>query len=58
MPGDRHARSLAWRKKPHELVHYGRAGITRHSRTRMVLTVSFVISLVIGLCCHHPQRNA
>jgi len=24
----------------------------------MVLTVSFVLSLVIGLCCHHRQRNA
>ena len=24
----------------------------------MVLTVSFVLSLVIGLCCHHTPRNA
>jgi hypothetical protein len=24
----------------------------------MVLTVSFVLSLVIGLCCHHRQHNA
>jgi hypothetical protein len=24
----------------------------------MVLTVSFVLSLVIGLFCHHRQRNA
>jgi hypothetical protein len=24
----------------------------------MVLTASFVLSLVIGLFCHHPRRNA
>jgi hypothetical protein len=24
----------------------------------MVLTVSFALSLVTGLCCHHPQRDA
>jgi hypothetical protein len=36
--------------------HHGRAGFTRHSRTRMVLTVSFALSLVTGLFCHHhPQ---
>jgi hypothetical protein len=35
--------------------HHGCAEITRHSRTRMVLTVSFVLSPVIGLSCHrHP----
>jgi hypothetical protein len=28
--------------------HHGFAGITRHSRTRMVLTVSFAISPVTG----------
>jgi hypothetical protein len=32
------------------------AGITRHSRTRMVLTASFVLSPVIGLYCHRHQR--
>src|SRR5665213_1509933 len=32
--------------------HHEFTGITRHSRTRMVLTVSFVLSPVIGLCCH------
>ena len=36
--------------------HHGRTGITRHSRTRMVLTASFVISPVIGLSCHRRQR--
>jgi hypothetical protein len=35
--------------------HHGRAGFTRHSRTRMVLTVSFALSLVTGLVCHHPR---
>jgi hypothetical protein len=54
MPGAHCTRSLAWKKqKPHERSHHGRAGITRHSRTRMVLTVSFVLSLVTGLSCHH-----
>ncbi|MFY9758547.1 MAG: hypothetical protein WAK37_21615, partial [Pseudolabrys sp.] len=32
------------------------AGFTRHSRTRMVLTASFVLSSVIGLYCHRHQR--
>jgi hypothetical protein len=42
-------------KKAHELVTAGSAGITRHSRTRMVLTVSFVLFPVSGHCCHrHP----
>ena len=27
--------------------------VTRHSRTRMVLTAYGALSLVIGLCCHH-----
>ena len=43
--------------KPHERSHYGRAGITRHSRTRMVLTVSFVLSPVIGLSCHRRLQD-
>jgi hypothetical protein len=34
--------------------HHEYTGITRHSRTRVVLTAYFVISLVIGLSCHHP----
>ena len=37
--------------------HHGRTGFTRHSRTRMVLTVSFGLSSVTGLSCHrHLQR--
>jgi hypothetical protein len=49
MPGARCTRSLAWDKnKPHERSHHGRTGFTRHSRTRMVLTVSFVLFPAIG----------
>jgi hypothetical protein len=55
MPGARCARSLVWRgRKPHELVTTvapESPGIPR----AMVLTVSFVLSLVIGLSCHHPR---
>jgi hypothetical protein len=32
------------------------AGITRHSRTRMVLTISSALSSVTGLSCHRHQR--
>jgi hypothetical protein len=32
-------------------------GVTRHSRTRVVLTVSFVLSPVTGLVCHRHLRN-
>ncbi len=39
-------------EKAHERRHHGRARITRHSRTRVVLTVSFALSPVIGLSCH------
>jgi hypothetical protein len=41
-------------EKAHKRSHHGRAGFTRHSRTRMVLTVSFVLSPGIGLSC--PRR--
>ena len=44
--------------KTHECSHHGRAGFTRHSRTRMVLTVSFVLSPGTGLCCPRRKRNA
>ena len=36
--------------------HHESTGITRHSRTRMVLTVSFVLSPGTGLSC--PRRFA
>jgi hypothetical protein len=45
-------RSLACERYEHTSKSPRVAGITRHSRTRMVLTVSFVLSPVIGLCCH------
>src|SRR3954449_1890045 len=57
MPGARCTRSLACKsKKTHEVVTTGspeQPGIPR----AMVLTVSFVISPVIGLSCHRRQRN-
>jgi hypothetical protein len=34
------------------------AGFTRHSRTRMVLTVSFVLFPAIGLSCHRRRSDA
>jgi len=57
MPGARCTRSLACKnKKAHEVVTTGspeQPGIPR----AMVLTVSFVISPVIGLSCHRRRRN-
>ena len=42
-------RSLAWKNENHtSVVTAGRAGFTRHSRTRMVLTVSFALSSGTG----------
>jgi hypothetical protein len=59
MPGARRTRSLACENKKHtSVVTTGSAENTRHSRTRMVLTVSFVLSPVIGLFCHRRKRNA
>jgi hypothetical protein len=52
MPGARCTRSRAWSVVNTRVSHHGRTGITRHSRTRMVLTVSFALSPVIGLVCH------
>ena len=53
MPGARCTRSLVCSVLvAHECSHHGRTGITRHSRTRMVLTASFVVSPAIGLSCH------
>jgi len=46
------AASRAKMKKHTSVVTASSTGITRHSRTRMVLTVSFVLSPVIGLFCH------
>jgi hypothetical protein len=57
MPGARCTRGLAWEKiEPHERSHHGRTGETRHSRTRMVLTVSSELSPVTNSCCHRRRR--
>jgi hypothetical protein len=57
MPGAQRTRSRACSVESTRVSHHGCAEITRHSRTRMVLTVSFVLSPVIGLSCHrHPQE--
>jgi hypothetical protein len=58
MPGARCTRSLACRIENTRVSHHGRTGITRHSRTRMVLTVSFVLFPVIGLSCHRRPYDA
>ena len=36
--------------------HHGRTGITRHSRTRMVLTAYGALSLATNSSCHHHRR--
>src|SRR5260370_14928407 len=52
------ARSLACEiNKAHERSHHESTGTTRHSRTRMVLTVFFVLSPAIGLSCHRRLRS-
>ena len=58
MPGARCTRSRAWCVESTRVSHHGRTGITRHSRTRMVLTVSFVLSPVTGLSCHRRSRKS
>jgi hypothetical protein len=57
MPGARFAPAASRGKDKNHTskYHYGRAEITRHSRTRMVLTAYSALSLVIGLSCHHPR---
>jgi hypothetical protein len=58
MPGAQCARSLACENmEAHEQVTTGHTGITGIPYA-MVLTVSFVLSLVTGLVCHHRKRNA
>jgi hypothetical protein len=46
------------KSRTHELFTAGTRRFTRHSRTRMVLTASFALSLVTGLSCHHRRRIA
>jgi hypothetical protein len=56
MPGAQRTRSRACSVENTRVSHHGYAEITRHSRTRMVLTVSFVLSPVTGLFCHRRLR--
>jgi len=56
MPGARCTRSRACGVESTRVSHHGCTGITRHSRTRMVLTVSFALSPGTGLFC--PRRFA
>jgi hypothetical protein len=58
MPGDHaHPQPRVRSKKAHELVTTGQPNIPAFP-ARMVLTVSFGLSLVIGLSCHHPRCDA
>jgi hypothetical protein len=57
MPGARRARGLACNvKRAHEHSHHGHAGSPGIPRA-MVLTVSFVLSPVIGLVCHRRWQK-
>jgi hypothetical protein len=55
MPGARRTRSRAWCVVNTRVSHHGHAGSPGIPRA-MVLTVSFVLSPVIGLCCHRRLR--
>ena len=55
--GCQRTRSRACSVESTRVSHHGCAGNTRHSRTRVVLTVSFVISSAIGLVCHRHWRE-
>ena len=56
MPGARCTRSLACRKVTRELVTTD-TPVHPAFPHAMVLTVSFALSLVTGLFCHHRRRN-
>ncbi len=57
MPGARRARSLACKNRKHTSVATTVTPETPGIPYAMVLTVSFVISPVIGLCCHRRLRD-
>jgi hypothetical protein len=57
MPGARCARSLACKIESTRVSHHGHTGSPGIPRA-MVLTVSFVLSPVIGLVCHRHRRDA
>ena len=56
MPGAWCARSRAWCVVNTRVSHHGHTGTPGIPRA-MVLTVSFVLFPVIGLCCHRRQRE-
>jgi hypothetical protein len=56
MPGARAPAASCAKVESTRVSHHEYAGNTRHSRTRMVLTAYFVLSPVIGLCCHRRLR--
>jgi hypothetical protein len=59
MPGAQpHPQPRVRNEKAHECRHREYSRNTRHSRTRVVLTVSSALSPVIGLSCHRRKRNA
>ena len=58
MPGARCARSLVCKIKKHTSVVATVTPETSGIPRAMVLTVSFVVSLVIGLSCHHRRQTA
>jgi hypothetical protein len=57
MPGAKRTRSLACKSKKHASKSPRVRRVARHSRTRMVLTVCFALSLVNRACCHHPRQR-
>ena len=57
MPGARCARSLACESKKHTSVVTTVTPVQPGIPRAMVLTVSFVLSLVTGLVCHHRQKK-
>jgi hypothetical protein len=58
MPGARCARSLACKIKKHTSKVTTVTPVSPGIPRAMVLTASFVLSLVTGLSCHHRQRDA
>jgi hypothetical protein len=57
MPGARCTRSLVCSVLvAHECRRHGRTGITRHSRTRLVLTVYSALSPATNSSCHRHRR--
>ena len=57
MPGARCTRSLVRKGRKHTSVVTTVAPEHPAFPHAMVLTVSFALSLVIGLSCHHRRRN-